>query len=1359
MHYFGGLLALNLHGDHYSLMQGSEKSYISRRLKYELNSEAHEMSDLECAHYGRSIALLGEPGLGKSKTLRMIGNELGVTPVRASTLSHSSTPASMVENGVILVDGIDELASRQDGDTLGRVFARLRESGASRFIVACRSREWTAFAARGVEWANPLTCRLHPLERAEALELLRIECSTVEPEKVLDHLDKAGLAELYQNPLTLSLIGSVADKGTGLPGTRGELFDLATAQLVVEHDPQRAPSALAALDLESALDAAGAAMASILLAGLEVIADTGAVPSTQYELALGDIVKLPLASDISTVLSSKLFVSIGVGKTAPLHRVIAEFLGARWLSKACRTKRVRRRLHEALTPSGNVPASLRGLHAWLVYHDDRFAKTAIDTDAYGLIRHGDVSLLSDETGRYLLESLVALGEKSEWFRASDWGSAPLGGLMRTSLADSVRELICSESTPFHTRSLIIESLAGTELARDLRPELETVLANRAFSYHERAEIVDALFDLWNQPELEERLQTLSNLGDEDSARIARRLYEKSAPEFPSELIVRVIVADFGLLASPLPKVSDRRSRTLRWSDPLIKRIPAASAAAILDGLTSYLEMDPNLHWSLRSDFAKIMAGLAARSLNTGHAGRSDAARLWSWLSAIDRLDRDRSDDIGPLIEALRNANDVRRAVQDYALEGPLSEEELWRAEYDLAKNHVGLISYPGDAQRLLLKCDYSNRLQPAVRRYFKDCVRIAYTAGSGDLPEEANSFVASFVLGDEEYEAFLRKLINPPKQDWEKRQEKETAKRARARRVAREWRRRRYSEEASTLRSGDINVLLKPASVYLGRIGNESHASDPHKRVIEWCDDTTADILLEGLEAFLKVSSLLDPMAVSTSLASGGYCRWRYVVYAAMVAREIAGCGYKDLAQDRRFAMLMVCHDEGSYALNHKLLGQALQRLETETIGNPKERKAFVAGWLGPSIVANRRHVPGLYMMARKPEWRAAAIPLAKQWLSNHPDIDAVTELELIDILVSAGEHKALADVARARDEGIFPDIDRMLTWLAIDIMTRFEEVRDALGTLTTEHPDFLWFLRNRFQPERHGALGWTSVESAAWIIDAFRALWPHERLEGSGSGDRNGYDATNFLEALIDRIAGDLEPVAVAMLASLADAPTDSYTPKLRLAQASQQQAVAGRLFLSLAPENLGELLSDGPPASAFDLKVLVLEALEEAQAAIRGDDLDTVELFWTDEGKPRTENECRDRLTGLISPKLENYNILRMTEADMPAGKRADLAFAIGNIQLPLEAKGQWHDKVWDAAEGQLANLYLRDWRSEGLGIYLVFWFGDVPSATGRRLKPHPGGDPNPHDAGAMADMLRDRLPPDRRRDITIVVLDCRK
>ena len=77
------------------------------------------------------------------------------------------------------------------------------------------------------------------------------------------------------------------------------------------------------------------------------------------------------------------------------------------------------------------------------------------------------------------------------------------------------------------------------------------------------------------------------------------------------------------------------------------------------------------------------------------------------------------------------------------------------------------------------------------------------------------------------------------------------------------------------------------------------------------------------------------------------------------------------------------------------------------------------------------------------------------------------------------------------------------------------------------------------------------------------------------------------------------------------------------------------------------------------------------------------------------------------MISPELTRYNIQRITEADMPNTKRADLAFARGQLQLPMEVKGQWHPEVWDAATGQLDTQYLIDWRSEQRGIYCVLWF----------------------------------------------------
>ena len=305
-------------------------------------------------------------------------------------------------------------------------------------------------------------------------------------------------------------------------------------------------------------------------------------------------------------------------------------------------------------------------------------------------------------------------------------------------------------------------------------------------------------------------------------------------------------------------------------------------------------------------------------------------------------------------------------------------------------------------------------------------------------------------------------------------------------------------------------------------------------------------------------------------------------------------------------------------------------------------------------------------------------------------------------------------------------------------------------------NPEFIWFLRNRLQFERRGGILPLSIEQAEWIVATFRAVWPYATLEGSGSGDTNPYDATDCLRAMIDRIADDTSIAASEGLQRLTAGPPDSYSELIRHMAAEQRQKRAEQDFSALMPADLAALIEDGPPGNIEDLKALMLEELRVAQAKLIGDDLDTVVEFWNDQGIPRDENRCRDRLAAMIGPELARYDIQRMTEADMPKVKRADLAFARGTMQLPMEVKGHWHAEVWDAASGQLDAQYLIDWRSEQRGIYCVLWFGEVPAATNRRLKVHPDGLSAPTNAEEMRTMLIARIPEARRPLIDVVVID---
>jgi hypothetical protein len=107
------------------------------------------------------------------------------------------------------------------------------------------------------------------------------------------------------------------------------------------------------------------------------------------------------------------------------------------------------------------------------------------------------------------------------------------------------------------------------------------------------------------------------------------------------------------------------------------------------------------------------------------------------------------------------------------------------------------------------------------------------------------------------------------------------------------------------------------------------------------------------------------------------------------------------------------------------------------------------------------------------------------------------------------------------------------------------------------------------------------------------------------------------------------------------------------------------------------------------------------------------------------------------------------------MPQRRRSDAAFVYGDKLVPLEAKGQWHDEVWSAAETQLDRYYSIHHKAAEKGIYLVYWFG-LAAPAGKRLKPPPSNLPRPSSAEEMELALQNSLPLHRRSDIAVIVLD---
>src|SRR5690606_29176194 len=138
----------------------------------------------------------------------------------------------------------------------------------------------------------------------------------------------------------------------------------------------------------------------------------------------------------------------------PIHRSVAEYLGAAWLAKSAQDELACERVLGMMTVDGGVPASLRGIHAWLA-KDEAFALAVIETDPYGVLRYGDPDDLTVAQGRALLAALRRLEQTNPYFRADDWGRHSAKGLARIELRDDVRDALLDPATTFHLRTLLL----------------------------------------------------------------------------------------------------------------------------------------------------------------------------------------------------------------------------------------------------------------------------------------------------------------------------------------------------------------------------------------------------------------------------------------------------------------------------------------------------------------------------------------------------------------------------------------------------------------------------------------------------------------------------------------------------------------------------------------------------------------------------------------------------------------------------------------------------------------------------------------------------------------------------------------
>jgi len=1344
--------------------QGGSQRYFHRRVRlanttgFDKGGAPKTISEEEFLALRGPKVLLGEPGMGKTELITQASKSLGVDVVSAIRFMHSKRPALFLVDGrPLLIDGLDEAIARKDGNAVDEVLAQLEAIDLPDFLLTCRAREWQARTNSSLRqlYADVHVATLEPLTRTEAKEFLRAKYSAVDAEHVLSHLENHGIKDIYSNPLMLGAMGKVATVSQQLPSNRAALLDKVCHLIWPEHDIERRETDKRMIGVEAALSAAGAISAALLFAGADVVSTAGGNNLQEGEISLTDIETLPGADDAQLVLSSKLFISQGPGRAKPIHRLIAEYLGATWIASQTNNDRLRRRLLANIWESGGIPASLRGLHAWLAYHSPQLASDIVTADPFGVLRYGETSTLTTSQAIALFDALEALSASDPYFRAQDWNSHSAVGLLIPALEDRIRVAICSSQSNFHFRSLLIEGLKGAPLAANLTTTLESIVLASDRHYGEREAAADALMPFRSRDWWLQSITQLTAQGTEGSTRLAHALIDDLGSGVPSDLIISTILAELGLSICPLPKVEDDRLRTIRSYKRIVDASSASQLPELLDLLLESTEYLVDLDAMARRDIAGFGATMITKALAVGAVALSDAPRVWTWLRIVRNAQFLRLDENRKLDEELDRNSELRRAVQKYALYTANGSRSIWIQEVELRHRLIGLLPRRDDITWHVRQLESADNKDPEMREAWRDLMRLGFDGTGFDPALLAASRL--FERGDTQLESDLRRIANPKKPYWQHKKDRTETKQARKNLIARETIRRLYSQHREALKIGDVPILVDPAKCYLGLFLQSDLNSPPDRQLANWIGDDLAADAFTGFEAVLHRNDIPSSRQISDGFAEGVTYMAGYPIVAGLLIRLRSKIGFDDLPRDVLLSGLLLALDgrcSGNRSEDNNALTEAL---DAHLFITPGARHDFARLWVEPSLRKGCEHMSALYKIENEEPWRDCAMALVPEWLSTFNDLPLSIELSMVDFLSGSGEMEHLADIARQRSNRKYPTDEETLSWFAIDLVARFEETLDDIRGVKFRFPNLIWYLRNRMQTQRYGNPTFTSIRQAQWIVEQFRQAWPYASLRGTSSGDENPHDATEFLREAIVRISDETSDEAIAAMQSLAAMPTDTYTDIILHMAAEQMQKRAEANYSPITPRQLGEILTDGAPVQIDDLKTLVIEELNAAQQILIGDDLDQVRDFWSDNGIPYDENRCRDRLTAIIGPQLRQYGILPITEADMPQTKRADLAFAAGDMQLPIEVKGQWHDEVWNAATGQLDARYLIDWRSQQRGIYCVLWFGDLPSKSGRRLKPPPNGALAPKSAEEMQRALVLTIPEARRHRIDVVVLDC--
>ena len=1327
-------------------------TYITRTLAYEDSKcERRFISQDDVASISAPVVILGNPGLGKTELTKFLGTRSDMKYIPAGRLERAANPGSLIAMGERpVIDGLDEIASVAPGVAVDAVLRKLSAMGNPPFVLSCREADWRGAADRvKIEddyGASPVLLHLQPFTRKDAHAFLSGEFPEVDANELLDGLEQRGVESLYGNPLTLRMLGEVMQEEGVLPETRVQLFDRACRVMLEERNPRHQGGTHAHRSPDELLLAVGAICAAQLLCG-RIGVYTG--PFAEWPggfLHVSDISTLPYGHAAEDALRTRLFRGDGENCFTHIHRAIAEYLGARWLTRCFEEGISKRRIFSLFRQGDGIPTSLRGFHAWMAHFNNVLAVTCVHADPYAVLRYGDAETLELDRARILLAALKKLSEDDPYFRSEDWGHHPASGLMRMELQDDILAIIRPPRCHTHLTLLLLEAMEGTLLGVELASTLETMLFDQGHRFSERSAIASVVHAADQRDDWEEVVCRLLKMNDADSARLAYDFLNRvGVGNVSLGTVLDTVLAYLGLASDQDPA---SMSKTLRHvPDRLFDDLDGEQLRVLIDGLVERSQpLLRDADYSAKSYLARLTNRLTVRALQIDSA--IEPERLWGWLGGLDGFRGYDHDTRQRLTRLLGDNQALRASLIEHVLLTPCAED-TWMAGHRLWE--TGLDLYPtgediAGVLKVLRTCSGDGQIDIETWSGL-----LLHGRSADGLKAIVHTAAIEAANGDPELLSILDEMSAVAVPEWRIRQANEEAREKAELQTAIQRHRNDLSEGSAQVATGDVDVLAVPVDAYLGRLRLFDSATRPEERLREFLGDDLSDRVLDGFVAVLDSDDLPSVSEIVEINCENCHLPAEDPMICGVAELLRRGCPLDGIDRDKLAAVYMAWK-RARVPANVGPLMDIGPALEGVLFKSERDWEVHFRASIEPQLARNLTPIEEFHDLTREYRFAKLASRLAIEWLRTYPELTTATQAELLTCALENPNHGERRTLVIDHRHALHPDNEAKLLWRSADYVADFDNCRASLEELATGDPDFLWSIRDRVGRKSSKHFDRLSLDQFVFIVEAFGGHWKLVPTPTVIYGSRHPCYASEFIRNTIYAIANDPSPEATEALKELiADHRAPSYADPLKHALALQLKARRDFEYVVPTVGGLLAVMANGLPETIDDMRAYFADRIEALKTQIRGSNTDMWEAYWM-EARPQHENYCRNRMIEQISQQLPE-SIRFEPEMHMPGQTRADIAAIRNRFGLPVEIKGQWHDEVWDAASDQLDAKYTRDWHAEGRGTYIVLWFGDVP---GKQLHPHPEGQSLPGTPDALRQMLIDRLPEERRTLIDVFVVD---